>query len=205
MTNDSLRPDSPGEWLRSRCLDDPRKTLLLVVLAVIAVAVIINGFPGGSSPRQVGAANTSMSPEPVTAPEKPATTTTIPGFDRRQRDEYLAQLDMEVERDLFSADYSSYPLVAGESADVVVPATPVARPSAEDAAAAAERRSQARIAALRKRAASLSLQSTMGATAIVNGKVVTAGQSLAGFKVKRVAGGECVLEAEGVEITLRMK
>jgi len=69
-------------------------------------------------------------------------------------------------------------------------------------------REQARRKRIQAEAGQLVLQSTIVGSspmAIINGHVVRAGKSIEGFRVLQVTSHACVVEKDGVKVTLRIK
>ena len=181
--------------LKAQFLADTRKTALLAGLVVAAAGLAVWQFGHRTAPRSAAAAVQPAAPadvvEAIVAPKA------APADQAAHR--YLAALDRTALRDPFEVRWSAF-----------VPAGPpnggeAEGPGAFDPAAAAQ---QAEALSVRTRAQGLKLQSAIGGqrpTAILNDQVVGVGETVDGFQVRRIGQGFCVVEMNGLEITLHME
>ncbi|MFW6154796.1 MAG: hypothetical protein ACOC95_06225 [Planctomycetota bacterium] len=181
--------------VQAELLADKKKTVVMGVLVLVVAFMGVRLFAGRTRP---AAATTSPTP-PAGAVEPKTGTGRADG--NTALDEYLAQMDRRVSRDLFAADFSTYP----EAPVVEKPKRgPAPRKSAVDPDAVA--RLEFKMAA-RREAQQLHLQSTMpggNPSAIINGQVVRVGQECEGFEIRSIGQGSCVVARGAVEVTLRM-
>ncbi len=189
--------------------------------AVMAVLLVVGGSVGGrlvitrDVPKRVGAAESAEAAaasrqKPSSCQGAGAASPEQPG--QAHREQYLAQMDRTITRKLFTPVLELYRPAEDGSA------------GAHDGQARSgwfgqahewikrKRQVQAnrlsQIAGVRTQARTLSLKSTMLAaspTALINDRVLRVGESISGFRVKRIGAGYCVLSKDGVEVQLRLK
>ncbi len=202
--NANSQPPSPLTlWLRSQLLADPRKSAVMAVLLLVAGGLAVKFLSqGGPMPAAAGAAL-------LAGPVNPADE----GADLALRDDpegsrYLANIDRTVRRDLFAVEYGLYPVVEPQPAD-----DPDAdrRRLLEQARLSLEAQAahqQAMILAVQAQAQTLRLQSTIVGerpSAIINEQILALDDTIQGFRVVRITRGHCVVEKDGVEVTLAME
>jgi len=182
--------------LQAELLADKKKTAIMGVLLLVVAVMGVRVFAG-----KARSAAATVSPAPSVGPVDPS-----PGAAGRlgrneALDDYLAQMDRQVSRDLFAADFSGYP----EAPVVEKPkGDPALRTPDVDPAAVARLGFEM---AMRREAKQLHLQGTMpggNPSAIINGQVVRVGQEFEGFEIRSIGQGSCVVARGAVEVTLRM-
>lgn len=166
--------------------------ILLVVALVVGVRVLVKTVTSSANAAPVGpvSALTVHTPQAVAA--RPATTQT-------KRDEYIKSLDTTITRDIFVFNPRYYPLQ--KTVDVVKVLPTSAPAPAEDTKVIHRQMIQAQ-------ARALVLESTMvgsSAVAIINGKVLRVGESLAGFKIVEITSSSCTVMKEDVTLSLAIK
>jgi len=179
---------------KASLLADKRKAALLFALSIAGAVTLIGLLTSGKLPAKVKAGTPAGEKAGVATPSplRPH-----PGVSEA----YLAGLDTEVTRDLFAIEYSAFP-----PTDPGHIGRPDPVPTVPDPNPGTKR--QRHVAQIKQQARALKLQSAMPGnppTAIINGYVISAGDVLSGFTVRRIETGRCVLIKEGVTVTLEME
>lgn len=197
----------------SRSLDelraDKKKAGLLIGLLAVGAYLAFRSLSGESLPRPAAATAVNTVAPAAVSPDASALLAEVRKQENQRREEYLNSVDRTMSRDVFAMNVSSYPLAepAGPLAAVVEVTAPQG-PSQSEIAEAQRLARQARQEAVRLQAATLTLQGTMLTavpTAIINNNIVKVGDEVGGFVVKRIGQGECVIELEDVQVSLRME
>lgn len=184
--------------LRADLAADKKKTGVMLVLFCAVLLVGGRMLIRREGPQR--AAATTIQPKPV-LPAEPASDNASADMDAETWEAHLASLDTTVRRDLFAVRYEAFERIEPVRDESVEKSR---EEQADDAAVLARQRL---VEDLTRRAAALTLQSTMpGSTpsAIINGQVAGEGSVIDGFTVVRIGRGECVVGQSGVEIQLRM-
>jgi|GEM_PF-1185103 len=200
------------EWLlrlRAELMRDKKKTamlsLLLVVAVVLGIRLVVRSLPSEAEAAVTRPpARAASAAGPAARPAPPEAEAGRPAVDSG----YLQNLKQDFRRDIFkpNTDYFA-PERPAEPERAAVEAKPTG-PTPEEIAAAEARRLQAEREVIRKQAETLELQSIMlGArpTAMINDRVVRAGDEVDGFRVKTIDSGGCVVQKRDVEIRLNLR
>jgi len=202
MAKDSKQTDtSLSAKLAKEFGRDPKKTTMLAVLLLVGVIFGLRMLKKQSPSSAEGGTLAGM--EIFTgdsAPQGP----TIPfrGFEdsHEPKDLDIESMNLEVTRDLFSFDASYFQRIPRAEPDPDGPDdTHVTRVPAVSEAE--------RIATVNDQAGVLALQSTMASNrpvAMINGKVLGVGDRIEGFDIVHISTGRCVVEKDGVQVSLQM-
>ncbi len=188
-----------GQWtLKERIIaeirHDPKKTVVLSVLFLVAGFLVLRQLSGGS-PEEASARTPkvrrvqSNQPSPAVSVESER--------DRQARNlrrEYLEAMDREIRRDLFVVDVERFCPVDGDKPKPVE-LTP-------------EQREQLRRKKITEAAGRLVVESTMvGAspTAMINGRIYRVGDRVDGFEIQAIGPRSCTVEKDDVRVVLQMK
>ncbi len=182
---------------------DPKKTAILGVLALVLLIVGVREVARRAGSPSAGSAATVRASDAggATSLRRPANTVQAPSLPKggnRQGDSSAATQRAPVDRDIFTPNVAYYPVEEKAKPSTVVSSTQVIDPTAK--AEAAKREVQAR-------AKALSLQSTVvGAvpTAIINGRVLRAGDWISDFQIVEINSRSCQLEKSGIRVVLKM-
>jgi len=191
-----------GTWARIQreIRRDPKKawvlgTLLVLLGGICAWEVVSRIGPataGAATPRPAGVAERADAPDPQDGDVSPwggATPATGPALS--------APASRSVDRDLFTPNPVYFPPHRpGKAVAKVLNDGPTS-----------EEREKARRRDVQAQAQSLALQSTViGAepTAIVNGRVLRAGEWINAFRVVEITTYRCVVEKDGVQVALEL-
>lgn len=184
---------------------DTRKTvalgLLLVVAGVAAGRLLVKELTP-SDARADFAAGDPVTEAPGTAASPSAAAPGLIGQSeppaRRSAIWYPRHLNREIARDIFLPNPDFFP-----------PEEPPPAPEAKGTSGAdARKQADAEAKAVAAQARALTLQSTVVSatpTAIINGRVLRAGEWINGFQVTRITSHTCTLEKKGITVVLEMK
>jgi len=186
------------QWLAAELRRDKKKTALMVVLAAVATGVFVQAArPTSTSPVQAASsaikvpaaasASGSRAGEPASA---------APGRQDAAKPPAKPASGVKITRDIFEPNPAYFPAQVAPRAP-----SPAAPPSEETPTKAKER-------TIRAQADSLRLQSTIASalpTAIINDLVLRQGDSVEGFRVIEIGTRTCVLEKQGVRVTLELR
>jgi hypothetical protein len=173
---------------------DKKKTAFLAVLLVVALVVVIRATLSSSMPEPAAAATAILhsSDAPQAAVTVQPVGQAVDPNRQARRDAYLKQLDKTPKRDLFEPQDSVFPKKNSNALSTTYtgPITPNHAQTIET------------------EARQLILQSTMLSAkpiAIINGKVLGIGDQYHDFSIVQINSRACLVEKEGVRITLEMK
>lgn len=180
-------------WFELR--KDKRKTAMAVVLACVVVGLGLKLTVSGPEASQ--AASTPVTVVPDDTIMQRAADIAGPETDAAGKAEYIRNIDRNIDRDIFQPKLSAFGIQASAG-------------PAETSAEVTEQREagQDRRRRIEGEAQALRLESTVVSatpTVILNGKVLTVGDAINGFRVEEIKPHACLLEKEGVRIRLRMK
>jgi hypothetical protein len=167
---------------------DKKRAALLGVLVLVAGIVIARQFLS-QTPQPASAASVSQAYQPRPAVQADAT-----GAPKVAKP--FVRVDKKISRDIFAPNTDYFPVEAAPVPQKIV----TSAPTTQEATSVETM--------VRNLAQSLQLQSTMlgdQPTAIINGRVLKAGDSLKQFKVVSISTDQVVLERNGIEVTLEMK
>ena len=186
----------PPLWivLRAHFRASPRKTGLLIALAVILVVVYVRLFMTSSSPSEAGAAVTDA-PGPDPTGVNPGGTAHKAG-PVAQRVPLSVPVSTRLARNPFVVDPSKFPITNSPVDPGPVSATPGEGPTADPNEM------------IRAAASELTLQAVFygeSPLACINGEVVSPGQEIAGFHVKRIEPTRVVLHQGGIDVALNLR
>ena len=171
---------------------DKRKTFILVTLvlagAVLGGRMLVKGFgPSKASALQKAAPTAKIAVTPLAVPGTPSTSA---------RDEYIANIKPGITRDLFKLSPELFPLT--EPVKTAVKPKATTQPAKTDKEALRKRRVAAITAGVWSQAGKqLNVQSTITGSspmAIINGKLLRAGDRIGGFKLVAVTSRTCEVE-----------
>ena len=191
----SLKNQIVGELKASR-----KKAGLMAVLLIVAAIMGLRLMASGSGePRRARASGASRKTPSVEPPEDFSMMT-----DRRERSEraseYLKNLDRTIRRDVFEPSDVYFPVS-------VEPSRPVdPRPKPATAPAVDQQALLARLIA--EQARSLKVETVIlseSPTAIINGRVVRAGDYISGFKIVEIGAKGCVVKKDEVRVNLTLQ
>ena len=176
---------------------DKKKTVMLTVLLIVGGIVCGRFIVSQITPSKAGAAidstRTSAAPSPA-----PAAATRRGGIkDPAKWAEYIRQIDTDIERDLFRPNSAFFPPLEKPKPNRIV---------IEEASREALRKAE--IQAVRAQAQALVLQSTIVSatpTAIINSRVLRAGEVFNDFKIIEIGARSCTLEKNDIKIILEMR
>jgi hypothetical protein len=178
---------------------DRKKTALMCGLLVVAAIVVLRAVLKDSAPAPA-AGETAVVGEgslPGPSPQKPAPPPAPAEGAARRAAPKVLQARHKISQDLFAIQLKYFPQDPDAKAGVA--------PAPTSQAADSE---QARVAAIRAKAQTLSLQSTIISStprAVINGQLVGVGEWTQGFQVIEVTARACVLVQDGVRVQLDMK
>ncbi|MHC4985872.1 MAG: hypothetical protein ACYTFO_06925 [Planctomycetota bacterium] len=182
--------------LSTELAKDKKKTVILATLVLVGAFVGIRTFTKGTGPAKA-AALAMQADESIVPPEMAMAS---PGFlveSDPLDEEYLAQIDRDITRDLFAFDSSHYtPLTTEELRVVAAEDEDDEQPDAVDWEAVITEQSR-----------SLTLQSAIDSDipiAVINGRVLGQGDEINGFQVVHIDATSCTVAKQGVQITLNM-
>jgi hypothetical protein len=180
---------------------DPKKTTILAVLLIVGVVFGLRTI-NKQSPSSAEAGG--LGDMAIFSGESASAGPVVPFRDfassEEPKDLNLASMNLEVTRDLFSFDASHFERIVKD--DPVVD-----RPDETPDMQGPEVGESERIAAIHQLATELDLQSTMASdrpAAMINGKVLGVGDRINGFRIVQISTGQCVVEQDGVRISLQM-
>ena len=196
MPSETKQADTWSARLAKELTRDTKKTVTLTVLVIVAIVFGLRAL-NKQTPASAGAetlgeidmfSGATESPSMFASTRRPRPASEIP----------LHVIPTDLTRDLFSFDATNFeaiekPLPAPIEPTVATVDAPIIQP---DVRAIVEQEAQ-----------SLTLQSTMASdrpVAIINGEVLTVGEKVEGFVVVSIATGHCVIEKQGVSVSLRM-
>jgi hypothetical protein len=181
---------------------DKKKACILGVLAVTA-AFFVGKLLFTGSPESAGA--TQPPAGQAAAAELEASGGGNPRFTARvvkPHEKKKSEKRPEITRDIFRTNEKFFPLV-------VIAAKPDSAPNVvEGAGDEASVRLKAKKERIRKEGASLHLESTLFGRvpiAIINGAVLGKGGVIKGFRVVEIKSQTCLVEKEGIKLSLSMK
>ena len=185
----------PPLWvvLRAQARADPRKTVVLIVLALAMVIVYARTFFQASVPQVASGVTSEAVVQPVSAANSGAGAGTPPATTPAARQKPTRPLLTQLLRDPFVVQAGGRP--GQEPAVDPKPDSPVG--SVTDP-----------VESIRQQAGKLELQSTIcGATplACINGRVLQPGDEIEGFKLERVEPHRAMLRRDGMSVALNMK
>jgi hypothetical protein len=189
------------ERLIAELKHDKKKAVLLGVLAIVAVALILQQVASATP------AETSASPAP--SPTGASASDADPGMDAtasaarsraltdaaRRRNEYLRTMDRKIQRDLFAPNRRFFAPPKEPTEEAPAKKTP-------------EQIEQERREAIRMQAQALALQSTIVGTtptAVIDGMVLRKGEWVGGFEVTEIKPRSCTVRKDGVSVVLKME
>ena len=178
---------------------DKKKTVILATLVLVGAFVGIRVVTKGSGPAQAAAVTMEVDGSVVLPEMAMAAPLAFLVESDPLDEEYLKQIDRDITRDLFAFDRSHYTPLAPEVLEVAVgdgDAEGVELPAEIDWQSIVTEQSQ-----------SLMLQSTIDSEipiAVVNGRVLGNGDQIHGFTVVKINSTTCMIEKQGIQITLEM-
>ena len=191
----------PGLWMRltSEMSKDKKKTTILVVLLLVGGVFGGRLLVGKSVPSRAKASQGKHS-APIPQ-QRPAIHTAASLYSNTvtPRVRYIPKADPKITRDIFRLDPNIFPQVAKKNSTAKL---------VNDSKLDADVLEKARRLRVQMQAQVLSLQSTItgnSPTAIINGRVMGSGNTINGFQVVSVTARSCVVEKDGVKVTLQMK
>jgi hypothetical protein len=176
---------------------DKRKTAvalgLALLVAVLGLKLVVSG------PRTSRAAEAS---DPVAVlPDETVIREAARMYSRPSKAsakaEYIQGIDRDIQRDIFRPKLEAFSL----EGPVQATDTAVETPEGQEVEEHRRRRVEGEAQALRLQSTVVSATST----AIINGKVLTEGETINGFRVVEIKPHACLIEKEGVRIRLRMR
>lgn len=182
--------------LKAALARDKKKTIILTVLALVAVVMAARLLRTKGGPATATAETVAVVDDQAGDAEELA----LRGLPIHESDEYIKRIDHTITRDLFAFNQDHFTPVF---------TTPV-ETTDEPTAAPAETRSPPRInwqEIITRQSRDLALQSTINSDipiVVINGRVLGFGDVIDGFKVVRIDAGQCLLEKKGIKITLKM-
>lgn len=185
--------------LKAEIRQDKKKTTMLVIL------LIVTGIVGGRFVVTHGPADDASG-----AAQRLISDTGAGGgrkSERQIRQVDLASMDRTINRDLFRPDIKYFPPADRADKHPVANRPDQARQIAQ-AKQPEHRRPTDHAGSIRARAEALSLTCTMlgrSPAALINGKVLRAGEMINGFHLKSIASDHCIVAAEGVDVKLQMR
>ena len=200
MAEQNAKPD----WkvrLSAELRRDKKKTIVLVTITLVAAVMggrlLVKSVHPSKAEANVGSTAVVASG----GTETPAMPTFEPGSrDPKRPAVVLHPVRPEIKRDIFCFRADQYPLLVAPGR--VKDDEPEKRPKTPEVDPA-----QLRRARIRRQARALVLQSTIvgeSPAAIINGRVMHVGRVTHGFRIVSVTSRNCVVEKEGVRITLEM-
>jgi len=194
---------------------DAKRTAVLGVLAVVAVVMVARAVLTRTPKSAKAAARAAARTAPPNSQPDAAGgwTPAARREDKARREEYLANMNRRISRDLFRPNLEYFPLAGGTGAVAIAraPAGPGWFDEVRDFAAEKDRSRQAeriRRSTVRSEAGSLSLTSTMmgnSPIAVINGRLLRPGEKINGFRLVGISRRMCTLTKEGVTVELYMK
>ena len=173
---------------------DKKKTGLLVALVLVGVVIAIKTLPSSSPPpAKADGTSDSVKAKAVPGCEDPRLLEK-----KHQKEEYIRAIDTHVTRDVFLPDEKYFPIPKPVEPAKVMTTTTSA--PAVDQQALLERQ-------VLTEAKDLQLESTMlggHSVASINGKVLSAGETINGFKLTVIASNRCTLVKDGVTVLLQI-
>ena len=179
---------------------EKKKAIVLAVLGLVGVVVVARMVMKESAPSQAVAAGAgSASVEPLESNES-ATEPSAESFRtneqaRVKREKYIRNIDHSFTRDIFLPNSEYFPPEQEPGVGMIAPV-------------ATQDSTKAKANVVRAQARALVLQSTVISatpTAIINGSVLCSGGWISGFEVVEIASHSCLVEKDGVKVTLEMK
>ena len=209
--HDRTSKSKPTEWLsraRTELQRDKKKTTILVLLLVVVGIVVGRMAVTSKLPGRARAdAHAAASRVPPQAPLAERGR-----IGRTEREEYLAQMDRTITRDLFAPDPKLYPGAGSGQAG-----SSEGDSSGDgwfgqvgkwvESKQQAQSDEQAQIAMVQTEAQALRLRSIMlGSlpTALINDQVLRVGGEVSGFRLTKINSNSCTVVKHGVAVELRM-
>jgi len=194
MTQSRSNMHETAQRLVGELRRDKKKTGLLAVLLVVGIVLAVKTLPWGSpTPAKASATSESIKAKAVPGCEDPRLIEK-----KHQKEEYIRAIDTHVTRDVFLPDEKYFPLPK--------PVEPAKVMAATTSAPAVDQRALLESQVLTE-AKDLQLESTMlgdHSVASINGKVLSAGETIKGFKLTAIASNRCTLVKDGVTVALQI-
>jgi len=185
------------DWKRRMLVELRQDKRKAVLLAVLLAAVIVVGARQGGKFVSASRAETSPGAGKVEPPGSGACNPNGPQADHDKKTAYMRRADRGIVRDIFAVRLDLFP--PDEHAEPVKPTVSAASVADEE---------QAKVRLVGSQAQVLVLQSTVvgeNATAVINGKVLRVGERINDFQVLGIQTQSCVIEKDGVKLTLTMR
>ena len=177
---------------------DKKKTTILAVLLLVGVVFGLRTMKK-SVPAQASAISTADMTDMPFLMEEPGQPASLRGRGYPAETEvYVPEEHVIITRDLFTFDPTGFEVIEKPVPIQEDPAVPVVAAGQDQVAA---------MMAIRQAAAELQLQSTMASdnpVAIIDGQVLTIGETIDGFTVTSISAESCVVTKQGVNVSLMM-